>query len=133
MLSTPPTMGWEMWGPGRREERGWVPRGSHPMSATTGHWRTTDKGPTQVPLSTQQNLLETACSVREEVVEHRKGVGGNLPSRLFPVPAAHLASLEPWDGDSHHWPEPRACLGHLGSWRLIKLGKCRLERPGEGK
>ena len=43
------------------------------VSATTGHWRTTDKGPAHVSQSPQQNLLETACSVREEVVEHRKG------------------------------------------------------------
>lgn len=63
--------------------RDWVPRGSPPMSATTGHWRTMDKGPMQVPLSTQQNLLETACSVREEVVEHRKGVGGESPIKAI--------------------------------------------------
>lgn len=62
-----------------------------------------------------------ACSVREEVAEHRKG--GNLLSRLFSVTSAHLASLESWDGGSHRWPEPRACLGHLGSWGLSKLGK----------
>ena len=48
----------------------------HPLpavSATTGHRKATDKGPARVPWSQQQNLLETACSVREEVVEHRKG------------------------------------------------------------
>lgn len=46
-----------------------------------------------------------------------------------PGPAAHLAVLEPWDGGGHCWPEPRACMGHLGSWRLINLGKVQ---AGEG-
>ena len=51
----------------------------HPLpavSATTGHRKATDKGPARVPWSQQQNLLETACSVREEVVEHRPERGG---------------------------------------------------------
>lgn len=46
-----------------------------------------------------------------------------------PVPAAHLAGLEPWDGGGHHWLEPRVCLGHLSSWRLINLGEVQ---AGEG-
>lgn len=62
-----------------------MPRRKPRVTATAGQQ-------TRVPgmSSVQQNLLETVCSVREEVVEHRKE-GGHLPSRLFPVPAAHLA------------------------------------------
>ena len=45
--------------------------------------------------------------------------------------SAHVASLESWDGGSHRWPEPRACLGHLGSWGLSKLGKVQGWGGGE--
>lgn len=102
-------------------------RGALSVCYRRTHSRIADKDPKHVPQSAQQSLLETACSVREEVVEHRKG--GNLPSRLFPVPSPHLASLEPRDGGSLRWPEPRACLGRLGSWGLSNLGKVQ---AGEG-
>ena len=61
------------------------------------------------------------------------GKGGNLLSRPFQVPAAHPAGLEPWDGGGHRWPELRICLGHLSSWRLIKLRKRQAGELGVGE
>jgi hypothetical protein len=90
------------------------PRGGFPCLLLQNTLRTIDKlgG---CPWSTQQNLLETVYSVRQEVVEHREGGISQHGDFQSPVPAARLARPAAPGQGGHRWQEPRACVGHSGS------------------
>lgn len=123
-------MGWETWGPIRERK----PRRQPSIFAAiehTGEQQTKTQGMTPGPPNRTFWSVH-ALSERKWLSTGKWGISHQ--SYFQPQgPAAPLTDLELQDGGGHRWPEPRACPGHLGSWRLINLGKVWAEEGWGGE